>query len=238
MLHATQHISIRLNSTDSETNDIAARYRRNDPIQYGTKSRTSSRADLLLERVGLGQRHGAPAVVVAVKQPLHALLGAVLAVEVLHPGGAAAVDVLGAGLLAVGGVEEPHGGDLGGLLVRVLLHARVEGVSGLVAGFAALGEDVGHDGSGVVVVVGVGVGGGGHHIGVWGWGILFAEVPLGQGKGSWWAGRRLGRLFRPNTGRENWACSTMTTQFLLDSKPRTWARLFFYSLLFPRCSRN
>jgi hypothetical protein len=48
-----------------------------------------------------------------------------------YPGGAAAVDVLGAGLLAVGGVEEPHGGDLGGLLVRVVLQARVEGVSGL-----------------------------------------------------------------------------------------------------------
>ena len=48
-----------------------------------------------------------------------------------YPGGAAAVDVLGAGLLAVGGVEEPHGGDLGGLLVRVVLQAGVEGVSGL-----------------------------------------------------------------------------------------------------------
>jgi hypothetical protein len=45
-----------------------------------------------------------------------------------YPGGAAVADEVGAGLPAVSGVEEPHGGDLGGLLVRVLLHARVEGV--------------------------------------------------------------------------------------------------------------
>jgi hypothetical protein len=49
----------------------------------------------------------------------------------IYPGGAAGVDVLGAGLLAVGGVEEPDGGDLGGLLVGVVLQARVEGVPGL-----------------------------------------------------------------------------------------------------------
>jgi len=116
---------------------------------------------LLLERVGLGQRYGASLVLIGVEQPLYPLLGAVLPVEVPHPGGAAAVDVLGAGLLAVGGVEEPHVGDLGGLLVGVVLQAGVEGISGLVAGFAALGEDVGHDGS-VLVVVGVGAGGGGH----------------------------------------------------------------------------
>jgi hypothetical protein len=47
----------------------------------------------------------------------------------VYPGWTAIVDEVGAGLLAVGGVEEPHGGDLGGILVRVLLHARVEGVS-------------------------------------------------------------------------------------------------------------
>jgi len=116
----------------------------------------------LLEGVGLGKRDGAPAVLVAVEQPLHPLLGAVLPVEVLHPGGAAVADEVGAGLLAVGGVEEPYGGDLGGLLVRVLLHARVEGIPRLVAGLAALGEDVGHHGSAGAVVVGVGVRGGGH----------------------------------------------------------------------------
>ena len=38
----------------------------------------------MLEGVGLGKRDGAPAVLVAVEQPLHALLGAVLPVEVLH----------------------------------------------------------------------------------------------------------------------------------------------------------
>jgi len=48
--------------------------------------------------------------------------------EGAYPGGAAVADEVGAGLLAVGGVEEPHGGDLGGLLVRVLLYARVEGI--------------------------------------------------------------------------------------------------------------
>jgi hypothetical protein len=38
----------------------------------------------LLERVRLGERDGAPAVVAAVEQPLHPLLGGVLPVEVLH----------------------------------------------------------------------------------------------------------------------------------------------------------
>ena len=38
----------------------------------------------MLEGVGLGKRDGAPAVLVAVEQPLHPLLGAVLPVEVLH----------------------------------------------------------------------------------------------------------------------------------------------------------
>jgi hypothetical protein len=38
----------------------------------------------LLEGVGLGKRDGAPAVLVAVEQPLHPLLGAELPVEVLH----------------------------------------------------------------------------------------------------------------------------------------------------------
>lgn len=46
-----------------------------------------------------------------------------------YPGGAAVADEVGAGLFAVGGVEETHGGDLGGLFVRVLLYARVEGIS-------------------------------------------------------------------------------------------------------------
>jgi hypothetical protein len=41
------------------------------------------------------------------------------------------VGEVGAGLLAVGGVEDPNGGDLGGLLIHVLLHAHVEGVSHL-----------------------------------------------------------------------------------------------------------
>jgi hypothetical protein len=48
-----------------------------------------------------------------------------------YPGRAVAVCEVGAGLLAVGGVEDPNGGDLGGLLIRVLLHAHVEGVSHL-----------------------------------------------------------------------------------------------------------
>jgi hypothetical protein len=48
-----------------------------------------------------------------------------------YPGRAAAVGEVGAALLAVGGVEDPNGGDLCGLLVRVLLHARVEGISRL-----------------------------------------------------------------------------------------------------------
>ena len=38
----------------------------------------------MLEGVGLGERDGAPAVLVAVEQPMHPLLGAVLPVEVLH----------------------------------------------------------------------------------------------------------------------------------------------------------
>jgi hypothetical protein len=49
----------------------------------------------------------------------------------VYPGWAAVVDEVGAGLLAIGGVEEPHAGDLGWILVRVLLHARVEGISRL-----------------------------------------------------------------------------------------------------------
>lgn len=137
----------------------------------------------MLEGVGLGQRHGAPAVPIAVEQPLHPLLGAVLPVEVLDPGGAAVADEVGAGLFAVGGVEETHGGDLGGLFVRVLLYARVEGISCLVAGLPALGEDVGHDESvGVVVVVDVGVRG--YDVRAYIHERLLSDGS-GQGKGGW-----------------------------------------------------
>jgi len=107
---------------------------------------------------------------------------------VLHPGGTAVADVVGAGLLAVGGVEESHGGDLGGLLVRVLLDARVEGIPCLVAGLAALGEDVGHDGSVGGVVVGVGVRGGRHRRRRRHTGDLFGGFRLRKGKGHRWAG--------------------------------------------------
>lgn len=89
-----------------------------------------------------------------------------------YPGRAALGSELGAGGLALCGIEEAHGGDLGGLLVRLLLQAREEGIprlfvkmtltksdtrggdeeeeegvlvlACLVAGCSALGEHVGH----------------------------------------------------------------------------------------------
>jgi hypothetical protein len=79
---ATHQTCIHLN--ESETSTISSETRV-VLIQLSSIPRPGPQEGyLLLEGVGLGERDGAPAVLVTVQQPLHPLLGTVLPVEVLH----------------------------------------------------------------------------------------------------------------------------------------------------------
>jgi hypothetical protein len=204
----------------------------------------------LLEGVGLGERDGAPAVLVAVQQPLHPLLGTVLPVEVLHlqeqnetkvsretekrayrvrgdGGEAGCVPRLDGNCrrswrgtsCSRRGRGAPWWRSRWDSCPRAsprtrrrrLVPCRAEGRSAnpvssrnregerrertrvkearvyLVAGFAALGEDVRHDGSVGAVVVGVVSGGGGHRR-LRSGGAFVCGFPLRRRKGYGWAG--------------------------------------------------